>query len=153
MPNSILYADESTFSSKWVLARLAKIEVVRFWIGLIRLFIDWPQHCEEPYYWPGRQNGQKMTPNFRLRFEPILCLVPTGARHNKFGSTANLQETAVRPTVFSNRDTFLFYLKRYLSILLLPVVSTCNTSVYARMRIPYTVRGSTSVLNIKKERF
>ena len=30
--------------------QLAKIEVVRFWIGLIRLFIDWPQHCEEPYY-------------------------------------------------------------------------------------------------------
>ena len=30
---------------------LAKIEVVRFWIGLIRLFIDWPQHGEEPYYW------------------------------------------------------------------------------------------------------
>ena len=97
--------------------------------------------------------GQKWHLIFRLRFEPIWCLVPTGARHNKFGSTANLQETAVRPTVFSNRDTFLFYLKRYLSILLLPVVSTCNTSVYARMRIPYTVRGSTSVLNIKKERF
>ena len=25
------------------LTQLAKIEVVRFWIGLIRLFIDWPQ--------------------------------------------------------------------------------------------------------------
>ena len=32
------------------LTQLAKIEVVRFWIGLIRLFIDWPQHGEEPYY-------------------------------------------------------------------------------------------------------
>ena len=32
------------------LTQLAKIEVVRFWIGLIPLFIDWPQHGEEPYY-------------------------------------------------------------------------------------------------------
>ena len=32
------------------LTQIAKIEVVRFWIGLIPLFIDWPQHCEEPYY-------------------------------------------------------------------------------------------------------
>ena len=41
------------------LTQLAKIEVVRFWIGLIRLFIDWPLHCEEPYYWPGTPKWAK----------------------------------------------------------------------------------------------
>ena len=34
------------------LTQLAKFAGVRFWIGLIRLFIDWLQHCEEPYYGP-----------------------------------------------------------------------------------------------------
>ena len=31
--------------------------------------------------------GQFQLLIFRLRFEPIWCLVPTGARHNNFGST------------------------------------------------------------------
>ena len=69
-----------------------KIEVVRFWIGLIRLFIDWPQHCEEPYYSLRTQNGPKMLV-FLIRFG-AWCL--PGPPQQLFGSTANLQEPEAR---------------------------------------------------------
>ena len=41
------------------LTQLAKIEVVRFWIFLIRLFIDWPDRREEPYYGAGTPKWAK----------------------------------------------------------------------------------------------
>ena len=102
--------------------------------------------------------GQKWPLIFRLQFEPIWCLVPTGARHSNFLVLPTCRSLQWDQRCFQIGILPVFPLSSkkkhgiYLQVLYLTTTcSTCNTSVYAR--IPYTVRGSTSVLNIKKERF
>ena len=88
--------------------------------------------------------GKKWHTNFQTGIWANLVLGAYWSPPQQLFGAANLQEPAVRPTVFSDRDTSFFPLSSkkkhgiYLQVLYLTTTcSTCNTSVYARNHTRY----------------